>query len=127
MTATASRAVALATSGTLVAFQTALAAGAPWGAAAWGGQHPGALPTRLRMSSAASAVVLGGVVATLATGDPTSTARRRVLRGTALLLAPSVLANAASPSPYERYGWAPFGAVLVASLLATSQQPTRAR
>ncbi|HET9880007.1 MAG TPA: hypothetical protein VFQ81_11990 [Candidatus Limnocylindria bacterium] len=33
-------------------FQLALAAGAPLGAMAWGGGHPGVLPPRLRVASA---------------------------------------------------------------------------
>lgn len=32
-------------------FQLALAFGAPWGAAAWGGRHPGVLPTRYLVAS----------------------------------------------------------------------------
>jgi hypothetical protein len=44
--------------GIVVVFQVALVAGAPWGAAAWGGQHPGRLPGRLRVASAISAIVL---------------------------------------------------------------------
>lgn len=40
------------------AFQTALAAGAPWGAAAWGGDHHGTLPVGYRLGSAGSAAVL---------------------------------------------------------------------
>jgi hypothetical protein len=42
----------------IVVFQLALALGAPWGAAAWGGQNPGVLPRRLRIASAVVAVVV---------------------------------------------------------------------
>ena len=42
----------------ITAFQLALAFGAPWGAAAWGGQSPGVLPTRLRIASGVVAVVV---------------------------------------------------------------------
>lgn len=38
-------------------FQLALAAGVPWGAAAWGGAHPGTLPTRLRVASGVAGLV----------------------------------------------------------------------
>lgn len=41
----------------LAVFQIALALGAPWGRFAWGGQHHGALPKRLRIASAVSVVV----------------------------------------------------------------------
>ena len=51
--------VVAATAGLAVvaAFQVALAAGAPWGRAAWGGQHQGRLPARLRIASAVAAGV----------------------------------------------------------------------
>jgi hypothetical protein len=39
-------------------FQLALALGAPWGQAAWGGQHVGVLPTPLRIASGVAAVVI---------------------------------------------------------------------
>ena len=42
----------------LIAFQLALAVGAPLGAAAWGGQNPGVLPGRLRIASAVVALVV---------------------------------------------------------------------
>lgn len=41
----------------LAAFQLALACGAPWGGLSWGGRHPGVLPRRLRIASAASILV----------------------------------------------------------------------
>lgn len=51
--------------GLLVCFQLALVAGAPWGRFAWGGQHEGALPARLRIGSVVTVVlyVLFGLVA----------------------------------------------------------------
>jgi hypothetical protein len=42
----------------LIAFQLALAVGAPLGAAAWGGQNPGVLPRGLRIASAVVALVV---------------------------------------------------------------------
>lgn len=38
--------------------QVALALGAPLGKAAWGGQHDGVLPTRLRVASGVAGVVV---------------------------------------------------------------------
>lgn len=35
----------------IAVFQLALAFGAPWGSAAWGGTNPGVLPARLRIAS----------------------------------------------------------------------------
>lgn len=44
--------------GLVAAFQIALALGAPWGQAAWGGTRAGVLPPRLRVASSFSALVL---------------------------------------------------------------------
>jgi hypothetical protein len=50
--------VAVTLIGVVIVFQIALAAGAPWGSAAWGGRHEGRLPGRLRAASALSTVLL---------------------------------------------------------------------
>ena len=42
----------------VAAFQLGLALGAPWGAAAWGGQNPGVLPQPLRIASGVAGVVV---------------------------------------------------------------------
>ena len=42
----------------VIVFQLALALGAPFGKAAWGGQHEKVLPTRLRIASAAVAFLI---------------------------------------------------------------------
>ncbi len=55
------KAVALVASALLAivtTFQLALAAGAPWAAAAWGGRHQGVLPPRLRLASAFAGLVV---------------------------------------------------------------------
>lgn len=44
--------------GVIIAFQVALALGAPWGKAAWGGQHSGVLPIRFRIASGFAALVI---------------------------------------------------------------------
>src|SRR5262245_31272575 len=43
----------------VVAFQMALAAGAPWGAYAMGGAFPGQFPPQLRVAAMIQAVILG--------------------------------------------------------------------
>jgi hypothetical protein len=60
---TAAAIVAVFLLGIIVAFQAALAFGAPWGAAAWGGQNPGVLPTRLRVASGITALVIYPLIA----------------------------------------------------------------
>lgn len=42
----------------ITGFQLGLALGAPWGAAAWGGQNPGVLPQPLRIASGVAALVV---------------------------------------------------------------------
>ena len=50
--------VAVVLLGTLTLFQLALAAGAPWGAAAYGGSWPGVLPKGIRINSLVFGAVL---------------------------------------------------------------------
>ncbi len=102
--------------GVLTAFQIALVLGAPAGAAAWGGSHPGVLPTRLRVASAFAAVFAyppiallildsGGVIDI---GWDVSPLWLWVLTGLFLL---GTLSNAASRSKVERL-WAPVSLAL---------------
>jgi hypothetical protein len=97
------------------AFQVALVAGAPWGAAAWSGRAPGVLPASLRVASAASVLVYVGLAAVVATDRLGSTARRRLLTGASLVMALETLLNLATPSPVERL-WAPVAAALAVVL-----------
>jgi hypothetical protein len=106
---------ALALLGGVATFQLALAAGAPWGAAAWGGQAPGVLPPSLRVASGVSVLVYGGLAALVATDSPGPTARRRLLTGASVLMALGAVANLATPSPVERI-WAPVAATLAVLL-----------
>lgn len=110
--------VATALIGVLVVFQLGLAAGAPWGAAAWGGRSPGVLPVGLRIASAVAGLVVYPIMAAviLAAGrlvgdgwlpiDPT--VATWILAG---FFGLGVLANAVSRSPIERV-WAVASAVL---------------
>lgn len=50
--------IAVVLLGIVGVFQLALALGAPWGRAAWGGQNEGVLPGRLRVSSGVAGVVI---------------------------------------------------------------------
>lgn len=105
----------------VVAFQAALASGAPWGAAAWGGRHPGRLPARLRVASAGSAAVLTTLAAAAATGPrPAEPWRRGALLTAAGVLALGVPMNLASPSPPER-AWAPVAGLVSVLLWRTAR------
>lgn len=112
---TLERRVALTLLGGVGAFQLALVAGAPWGAAALGGQAPGVLPTSLRVATAVSFLAYGGLAAIVVTDRLSPTARRRTLSGASLMMVLGTVANLASPSPVERL-WAPVAATLAVML-----------
>lgn len=97
-------------------FQVALAVGAPWGAAAWGGANAGVLPVGFRVASGVSAVVWAGVAAVAAGRLLGPVGRSRLLLGAAAYLTLGVAMNAASPSGVERVVWVP--ATLVGAGLA---------
>ncbi len=110
------------------AFQAALALGVPWGAAAWGGRHPGVLPRHLRSASAVAAPVVGGLAAVAAGGLLGDRGRRRVLLGVAGYAGLGVVVNAASPSVAERAVWTPMcalGAALAVQARREADRPRR--
>jgi hypothetical protein len=92
-------------------FQVALALGAPWGAAAWGGANAGVLPPGFRVASGVSALVWAGVAAVAAGRLLGPVGRRRLLVGAAAYLTLGIAMNAASPSGIERAVWVPATAV----------------
>lgn len=96
-------------------FQLALVAGAPWGAAAWGGQATGVLPDSLRVASAANVVVYLGLAATVTTTRLGLMVRRRLLTGASLIMVLGTVMNLATRSPVERL-WAPVAAALAVLL-----------
>jgi hypothetical protein len=107
-------AVAAATGFAAIAvFQVALAAGAPLGRAAWGGTHPEQLPVGLRVGSAVAVAVwaFAALIVLARAGVVATPLPPTFLRwGTWSLVgltAIGALMNLASPSPWERYMWAP--------------------
>ena len=111
------RAVALAGSAGLLAFQVALAAGAPWGAASWGGRHPGTLPRDLRVASAVSSLVYVGSLAAAASRTA------RVRTAYSLLYAVGTVMNAASRSTPERLLWTPVASALAVGFWRLRSEP----
>jgi hypothetical protein len=107
----------------VVAFQLALAAGAPWGEYAMGGAFPGRYPTRLRIAAVIQAILLGGlsVVVLSAAGLllPDIVATWPWLAWVPVVVsALAVFLNAASRSAGERRIWVPVAvALLVTSLV----------
>lgn len=108
--------------GVVVLFQLALAAGAPWGPAAYGGrdaQDDGRLPTRYRIASAGTAVILTGalwwVLAACAVISPTPLSENLLGVGVwilAGLFALNTVGNLAGRHPVERWGAGGITAVL---------------
>ena len=107
----------------VIAFQMALALGAPWGAYAMGGAFPGRFPTPMRIAAVVQAVLIGLIaLAVLSAAD-------LVLVGLAdtfpwltwvavAVAALAVVLNAISQSAGERRIWVPVAVVLlVCSLL----------
>jgi hypothetical protein len=103
--------------GATALFHVALAAGAPWGQAAWGGQHAGVLPRPLRHASGLSAAALGTLVMLTATPPLRSEqTQRRILLGACGYFAVGTALNAASRSAVERALWTPVAATTSALL-----------
>ena len=103
----------------IAAYQVALALGAPFGRAAWGGTHHGTLPPGLRVASAVGAVLWGlaamislqrvGRSSVLPVGP---TFIRRATWGLVVLSFISAVANFASQSAVERFILAPVAIAL---------------
>ncbi len=98
--------------GLLALFQLALALGAPWGAAAWGGGSEGVLPAHLRIASGVAAVLWGWAALVVAGRSLGGVGQRRVLLVLGVLSLVSLAANLASPSAVERAIWAPVALVM---------------
>jgi hypothetical protein len=119
--------VALALFAGLVAFQLALALGAPRGRAASGGAAVGVLPTRLRIASAVAVIVWAGIALAVAhrgglpVWSPLPVSWLAVVVWiVAGLLAIAVVMNAITPSALERAIWLPFTLVLLAATLTVA-------
>lgn len=100
--------------GGVAAFQVALAAGAPWGRASYGGAHPGVLPSRLRVVSAGAALLYCGLSVAVVSRRTPVKVRRHVLTGITTLMGVGVVMNGISPSRPERAIWTPTTVVLTA-------------
>ena len=104
---------AVALIGGVILFQIGLVLGAPWGSAAWGGQHPGRLPARLRIASLVAVVILAFIawVVAAAAGVVTTSPLPVSWLAPAMWVATGYFAlgavvNLISRSPVERL-WSP--------------------
>jgi hypothetical protein len=136
-TARITSAVAAVLLGVLVAFQAAVAAGAPWGSLTQGGGVTGTLPATGRVIAAISVLVLAALAVGLLAraGWPVM---RWVPRRVASVLASvatcyaglGIAMNLASPSAGERALWTPVSAVVCGCgivILATTRAARSAR
>lgn len=98
-------------------FQLALAAGVPWGKAAWGGKHGGVLPVGLRIASGVVAILVYPLIALLILASaeliavnwlPTGKAGMWILTA---FFTVGALTNFASRSKAERI-WGPVSLVI---------------
>lgn len=118
--------------GAVIVFQLAIALGAPLGRLTQGGSVDGALPMSGRLVAVASAVLLVvmalGLLARAGVG-PLRTAPRRLVTAiawfTAIYAGLGVLLNLASPSPAERWTWAPVTALILVCAVVTLRATRR--
>jgi hypothetical protein len=113
----------------IMAFQIAVAAGAPWGAYTQGGQHHGVLTTHGRVLAGLSVLLLlvmaFSLLARVGQGPFKRVARRRLRLlywFTTIYAGLSVVLNLITKSTVEREIWAPVSIVLFALVLFTMRR-----
>ena len=108
----------------LAGFQVALAIGAPWGRAAYGGGSA-VLSTRLRVASVVAAILWSGAaVVVLGRGGVLDVPLTGILIWVVVgLLGLGVIANAATRSRLERTIWLPFSLVATALSVIVALTP----
>ena len=104
----------------VVAFQIALAAGAPWGAYAMGGAVPGQFPPALRIAALVQAALIVGMAAIVMSRAGLilagwSRVTRWLVWVVVAVAAVSLVLNLITPSAGERALWAPVLLILLAS------------
>lgn len=111
-----------------IAFQLALAFGAPWGSYAMGGAYPGRFPPRLRVLALVQAAVLAILAATVA--SRAGLVEVPLLAGLAwpiwlviVFSTLSLILNASSRSAGERRIWVPVAIVMLATSLLVAVGP----
>jgi hypothetical protein len=112
----------------VIAFQVALAAGAPWGAYAMGGAFPGQFPPAMRVTALIQAALLLGLAGiVLARAGLILPGWQRSSRWLVWFVvgfaALSFLLNLITPSAGERAIWAPVAFVLLLSCAVVALSP----
>ena len=111
----------------VIAFQVALALGAPWGAYAMGGVFPGRYPPPMRVAAVVQAVLIGllalAVLSAAGLVLPDLIAAIPWLAWAAVAVsALAVILNALSRSVGERRIWVPVAVVMLISSLLVAMQ-----
>ena len=114
----------------VVAFQLALALGAPWGAYAMGGAFPGRYPPQMRVAAVAQAIILAAValIPLSAAGLALPELARNfpwLIWVVVVLMALGVFLNAISRSAGERRIWVPVTVVLFVTSLIVALRRTQ--
>jgi hypothetical protein len=109
----------------VVAFQVALALGAPWGAYAMGGAIPGPFPARLRVAAAVQAALLALTIAIVASRAGLALATWSDAAGwlvwvVVAIAALALVLNSISRSAGERRIWVPVTVVMLACSLTVA-------
>jgi hypothetical protein len=113
----------------VVAFQIALAAGAPWGAYAMGGAAPGQFPPALRIAALVQAALIVGMAAIVLSRAGLilagwSRVSRWLVWVVVAVTAVSLVLNLITPSADEQALWAPVLLLLLASSLMVAIKPS---
>ena len=116
----------------VVAFQIALAAGAPWGAYAMGGAVPGQFPPALRIAALVQAALIVGMAAIVLSRAGLilagwSRVSRWLVWVVVAVTAMSLVLNLITPSTGERALWAPILLILLASSIVVAITPSLRR
>ena len=124
LTTAAALLFAIVAAGT-VAFQLALALGAPWGAYAMGGRFPGRFPMPMRVAAVVQAALLGvlGLIVLSRAGlavASLSEAFPWLIWLAVGFSAVSLVLNAITPSAGERRIWLPMAVVMLLSSLVVA-------
>ena len=112
--------------GIAILFELALAAGLPWGEISWGGKYPGVLPTEMRIASVVQACLLLVLVLVVLiraglifpAWQPLS---KKLVWAVVVYCALGVIANAITPSFWERIIWLPVLSICFASSLVVAK------
>jgi len=112
----------------VAAFHAALALGAPWGKLTWGGKYPGRLPASMRAAAVFSMALLLGFALIVAVRAGVAWpewhgASKYLVWGVVGYCGLGVIANAITPSRWERILWLPVVVAMLACSLMVATGP----